>query len=165
MEKNENKYKKFIENVKANKKSNKLLKCLATTSLVDIIPIHKWWEEDQVDEDESENKWKSLEHNGVVFAPPYEPHGIPLKYKGQELKLSREQEEIATFWAQLLDNDLSKKDITRRNFIKEFRIVLGMDKAELEEFDFSDIYNHLQKVRERNRAKTSEEKKVMFYLI
>jgi DNA topoisomerase-1 len=162
MEKNENKYKKFIENAKGNKKNSKLLKCLATTSLVDIIPIYKWWEE-EAEEAESDIKWKSLEHNSVVFAPRYEPHCIPIRYKGDDITLTPTQEEIATFWAQLLDNDLSKKDITRRNFIKEFRRIMGMEKAELDDFDFSAIYNHLQKVRERNKEKTPEDKKVIFF--
>jgi DNA topoisomerase-1 len=156
----DSKYKKLIEGIKGDtKKSNKILKCLATTSLVDIVPIHKWWDE-AADEDESEIKWNSLEHNGVVFAPRYEPHGIPIKYKGEEFKLTPIQEEIATFWAQLLDNDLSKKEITRRNFIKEFREALGLKDVQLEDFDFTPIYDHLQKNKEKNKLKTPEEKKI-----
>ena len=31
--------------------------------------------------------WSTLEHNGVVFPPPYEAHGIPLVYDGHDVKL------------------------------------------------------------------------------
>jgi DNA topoisomerase-1 len=155
----ESKYKKLIENIKDTKKNNKILKCLATASLIDIVPIHKWWDE-EVDGEENEIRWTSLEHNGVVFAPRYEPHGIPIKYKGEDFYLTPIQEEIATFWAQLLDNDLSKKDITRRNFTKEFRQVLNRNDVNLEDFDFTPIYEHLQKNKEKNKLKTADEKKI-----
>ena len=29
-----------------------------------------------------EGKWATLEHNGVMFPPPYHPHGIKMLYKG-----------------------------------------------------------------------------------
>ena len=154
----QNKIKKLIQNAKIDKKSQKILKCLSTTSLVDIIQIHKWWDEEA--EEESELKWKSLEHNSIVFAPKYEYHGICIKYKGEDMELNSIQEEIATFWAQLLDNDLSKKEITRRNFIKEFKKELKLEKCELEDFDFTPIYDYLQKTKEKNKTKTIEEKKV-----
>lgn len=28
------------------------------------------------------SKWVTLEHNGVLFPPPYEPHGVKMKYDG-----------------------------------------------------------------------------------
>lgn len=38
-----------------------------------------------------ETKWKQLQHHGVVFPPEYEPHGVPLQYDGEDIKLSPEQ--------------------------------------------------------------------------
>ena len=32
-------------------------------------------------------KWKTLVHNGVLFAPPYEPHGIRMRYDGKPVDL------------------------------------------------------------------------------
>lgn len=39
-------------------------------------------------------KWKSLKHNGVLFPPDYEPHGVRMLYDGQPVDLSPEQEEV-----------------------------------------------------------------------
>ena len=107
------------------KKKNKVTKILTTTSLSDIVQINKWWEQPiEEDGEEEDLRWKSLEHNGVLFPPAYQPHKIKIKYKNEEIELTPEQEEIATFWAQLLDNDLSKKDITIKNFSNDFKKVL-----------------------------------------
>lgn len=38
-----------------------------------------------------EQKWTTLEHAGVLFPPEYEPHGIKMKYEGQDVDLTPEQ--------------------------------------------------------------------------
>jgi len=154
---NNNPISKLIQNIK---KSNKIAKILTTTSFSDIIQVNKWWE--QVVEDDSETKWTKLEHNGIVVAPRYEPHGVKILYKGNPIELKPFQEEIATFWAGLLNNDLSTKKITRNNFIKEFKNVLDSSykDAILEDFDFTPIVQQIESVRERNKNRTVEEKKV-----
>lgn len=75
------KIKKLKEGSMIGKKCTKILKVLATTSLNDIVPIYRWWEDEVKDDEESEIKWKTLQHNGVVFPPKYEPHGVKVKYK------------------------------------------------------------------------------------
>ena len=40
-----------------------------------------------------------MEHAGIVFPDEYVRHGKPLIYDGQEIVLSSELEEIATFYA------------------------------------------------------------------
>lgn len=40
-------------------------------------------------------KWTTLEHNGVIFPPPYKPHGIKMLYNGQPVSLTPEQEEVS----------------------------------------------------------------------
>lgn len=155
---------KLIQNLK---KSNKLAKILTTTSFSDIIQVNKWWE--QAVEDDTETKWTRLEHNGVVVAPKYEPHGVKILYKGNPIDLKPFQEEIATFWAGLLNNELSTKKITRNNFLKEFKSVLDSSykDAVLEDFDFTPIVQHIEAVRDRNKNRTPEEKKViiLFYFL
>lgn len=44
--------------------------------------VWKWWEEEKKDDGK---KWKSLEHQGPVFAPDYEPlpSHIKLSYNGE----------------------------------------------------------------------------------
>ena len=36
-------------------------------------------------------KWRFLEHNGVIFPPKYEPHGVKMKYDGEVVDLDPEQ--------------------------------------------------------------------------
>ena len=36
-------------------------------------------------------KWRFLEHNGVIFPPKYEPHGVRMMYDGKEVDLNPEQ--------------------------------------------------------------------------
>lgn len=48
----------------------------------DAEDVYRWWEE-QANGD-GEDKWQTLEHNGVIFPPPYEslPSDVKMKYKG-----------------------------------------------------------------------------------
>jgi DNA topoisomerase-1 len=39
-------------------------------------------------------KWSTLVHNGVLFPPPYKPHGVKMLYNGQPVDLTPEQEEV-----------------------------------------------------------------------
>lgn len=39
-------------------------------------------------------KWTTLEHNGVIFPPPYKPHGVKMLYNGRPVDLTPEQEEV-----------------------------------------------------------------------
>lgn len=44
--------------------------------------------------DDGQKKWTTLAHNGVVFPPPYKPHGVMILYKGKSVSLTPEQEEV-----------------------------------------------------------------------
>jgi DNA topoisomerase I len=47
--------------------------------------VFKWWEnEADPNGDDGSVKWQTLEHNGVIFPPPYEPlpDNVKMKYKG-----------------------------------------------------------------------------------
>ena len=63
-------------------------------------------------------KWKILEHKGPMFAPPYEPlpDRIKFLYAGAVMKLSARAEEMATFYARILD--YTKQDTFKKNFFK-----------------------------------------------
>ena len=56
------------------------------TELKTIICKYRW-ENDLADED-SDIKWKYLEHNGVLFSPFYEPHHIKVLYKKEPIALT-----------------------------------------------------------------------------
>jgi DNA topoisomerase I len=48
--------------------------------------VFKWWEADSPEGDGSV-KWQTLEHNGVIFPPPYEPlpSNVKMKYNGKSI--------------------------------------------------------------------------------
>lgn len=47
---------------------------------------------------DGQKKWTTLEHNGVIFPPPYKPHGVKILYKGKPVDLTPEQEEVSVFF-------------------------------------------------------------------
>lgn len=44
---------------------------------------------------DGQKKWTTLVHNGVIFPPPYKPHGVKMLYKGKPVDLTPEQEEVS----------------------------------------------------------------------
>lgn len=54
---------------------------------------YRWW--DQPKKEDDSIKWNTLEHNGVVFPPPYQPlpSHVHLHYDGTQLHLHEEAEE------------------------------------------------------------------------
>ena len=59
---------------------------------------------------DSDRKWKSLQHRGPRFPPPYRrlPDSVKFLYEGIECDLSEESEEAATFYAKALRHDRVK---------------------------------------------------------
>jgi len=122
---------------------------------------YQWWKETQQLPDGI--KWKTLEHNGVLFPPPYQPHNVKLLYDGKEVNLTPEQEEVATFYAQYLETDHIKKAIFNQNFFEDFLRVLktGNKKHFITDFskcDFSRIHEHLMKQKELKKNWSKERK-------
>eukprot|EP01084_Bolivina_argentea_P044670 82195_1 len=98
-------------------------------------------------------KWNTLDHNGVIFPPEYEPHGVPIKYDDKEIFLTPDQEEIATMFAKFIHLKCSQKETFRNNFMKDFKKIL-CDKnqkityphiIDLDLCDFNAIYDHVKK--------------------
>ena len=153
--------------MKDAKKKSKVTKLLTTASLNDVVQINKWWEKppeednDKSEDEEETKKWKHMEHNGVLFPAEYEPHHIKIKYKGEPIELTPEQEEVATFWGTVIGSDYAEREIAKRNFIAEFKKVLPekYKNAVLSDFDFTPIKEFLDKKKEKNKNKTPEEKK------
>lgn len=91
--------------------------------------IYKWWEEqDQsgIAEDDS-IKWTTLEHNGVLFPPEYEPHNVKMKYDGKPITLSPEAEEVASFFAALLETEHAQNPVFQKNFFNDWLQILKKD--------------------------------------
>jgi DNA topoisomerase I len=84
---------------------------------------YRWWEAAQHD---GTKKWTTLEHNGVLFPPPYEPlpKHVKMKYDGKEVSLPPEAEEVAGFFAALIESDHGKNTVFQQNFFNDWLAVL-----------------------------------------
>jgi DNA topoisomerase-1 len=106
--------------------------------------VFKWWEnEADPNGDDGTVKWQTLGHNGVIFPPPYEPlpGNVKMKYKGmfllwaflspyiyrpvgEPVDLSFEAEEVAGFYAALLESDHAKDTTFNNNFFDDWKTVM-----------------------------------------
>ncbi|XP_055639577.1 DNA topoisomerase I, mitochondrial isoform X1 [Toxorhynchites rutilus septentrionalis] len=123
--------------------------------------VWKWWEEEKR---EDGVKWNFLEHKGPVFAPPYEPlpSNIKFEYDGKEMKLSQDTEEIAGFYARMLEHDYTSKDVFNDNFFKDWRKAMTSGEREkikdLKKCNFRYMKKFFDELSEKNRNRTKEEK-------
>jgi len=134
--------------------------------------IHKWWEEGPKDDDSI--KWETLQHNGVIFPPEYEPlpKNVKLRYDGIPVTLSIEAEEIAGFFGAMLNSTHNVENPTfQKNFFKDFTDVVKStggakdkdgNKVALKEFsklDFKDIFAYYDGKSTERKARSTAEKK------
>ncbi|XP_045472291.1 DNA topoisomerase I, mitochondrial isoform X2 [Harmonia axyridis] len=123
--------------------------------------VWKWWEEEKKDDG---TKWSFLEHRGPVFAPDYEPlpSNVKFFYDGEEMKLSEPAEEIAGFYARMLDHDYTSKEIFNTNFFKDWRkLMTEKERAkitDLSKCNFKQMHAFFMDQAEKNRNRTKEEK-------
>ncbi|KAI8098492.1 uncharacterized protein BX664DRAFT_1002 [Halteromyces radiatus] len=150
-----------IESNVANKKIKKEIK--------EEVEVYKWWEEETPDrsidneEDEGGIRWTTLSHYGVLFPPEYVPHGIQMKYDGKPVSLTPEAEEVASFFAALLESDHGKNPTFQKNFFSDFKKVLAKSpkNPKIESFekcDFRPIWQKFELDKERKKQMTKEEK-------
>ena len=139
--------------------------------------IFNYWMEYQLG-GEKKTQWTTLQHNGVIFPPEYISHGIPILYKGEEIILNPEEEEVATFYAKYIETEYIKSSKFRRNFWKDWKkILLGGSNnniQSLDDCDFTLIHKHLEKERlkkldiskeEKERIKKEEQDKESKYMV
>ena len=123
------------------------------------VPVYKWWLEPPLPEGV---KWKSLHHNGVLFPPPYQPHGVPMMYDGEPIVLSPPSEEVASFYAIHLDNQHTQKPTFNKNFFDSFRSVMSAEErkkiTKFRKCSFRSIQRHLAEKSEARRNRSKEEK-------
>ncbi|KAJ2304035.1 DNA topoisomerase 1 [Coemansia sp. RSA 2706] len=124
---------------------------------------YKWWLDHK---DDGGPKWQTLEHNGVHFPPDYEPHGLPLLYKGTEVRMPGPVEEVATFFAAVLGTDHAVNKVFQKNFFEDFKDVANehMGKHPFKEFkhcDFSRIRAHLDEQTAKRRGMSKAEKEAL----
>jgi len=85
-----------------------------------------------------------------------------MKYDGEDVDLTPEQEEIASHFAKYLENETHmKKKQFSKNFFHGFKKILGK-KHTIQEYskcDFTPILNHLKEQSELRKNRTKDEKK------
>ncbi|KAM4572804.1 DNA topoisomerase I, mitochondrial [Odontesthes bonariensis] len=124
----------------------------------------RWWEEKKY---EDGVKWRFLEHNGPYFPPEYQPlpDNVHFYYNGEKVKLSLAAEEVAVFFAQMLDHEYTTKKVFRENFFKDWRKEMTTEERSLiknlDKCDFGEINTmHKAKVEARKNM-TKEEKQAL----
>ncbi|GAA28973.2 DNA topoisomerase 1 [Clonorchis sinensis] len=123
--------------------------------------VWRWWEEEKKD---NGVKWTFLEHKGPIFAPPYErlPDNVRFYYDGQPVRLSDAAEEVAGFYARMLDHDYTTKEVFNKNFFKDWLKVMNDDERRiiksLSKCDFREMHAHFLKLTEERKNRTKEEK-------
>jgi len=108
---------------------------------------------------------KSLTHNGVLVTS-YEPKGYRIRFRGRELKLTPQQEEMAVAWVKKLGTEYVQDPVFEANFFEDFCKALGISddgkaKPSTKDFDFSEIIAAVGKERAAKESMNKEEKKAL----
>ena len=113
-------------------------------------------------------KWKTLQHNGILFPPNFETKKIKIKVKGEDVNLTILQEEMAYQWAKKKDapkpgttEKYVEDPIFQKNFLKDFTKTFNgkFKNLQYSDIDFSDAYKLVNKEKEVRESLTKEEKK------
>lgn len=133
---------------------------------------YRWWEDPT--RGDGTKKWTTLQHQGVIFPPPYEPlpKNVKMKYGGIPVTLEPEAEEVAGFFGSMLNSEHNVQNPTfQKNFFRDFQDVLKKtggakdkdgNKVSIKEFtkcDFTPIFNYYDAKREEKKALPAAEKK------
>ena len=106
-------------------------------------------------------KWKTLQHNGILFPPAYEAQGITIKIKGESVDLDLNQEEMIYQWAKKKDTPYAQDKVFQKNFPAAFAKTMNskFKKISYEDIDFSSAYKVVDKEKDLKEMMTKEEKK------
>ncbi|KAJ6499260.1 DNA topoisomerase I [Mycena sanguinolenta] len=128
--------------------------------------VFRWWDADA--NGDGSVKWETLEHNGVIFPPPYEPlpAHVKMKYNGKELDLPPASEEVAGFYAALIESDHAQSAQFNKNFFEDWKTVLkkhpprdGIKITSFDLCDFRPMFEYFEEEKAKKKALTSAEKK------
>ena len=105
-------------------------------------------------------KWRTLEHNGVIFPEPYKYLGLDLIYDGKKVKLNEDAEEAAMFYAKILHLDHSTNPVFRKNFFNDWKKLLprGSEIKSLEKCDFKEFVKHFKQESDARKQQTRRQK-------
>ena len=115
-------------------------------------------------------KWKTLQHNGILFPPDFESKEIKIKIRGENVVLNLLQEEMVYQWSK--KKDAPKPGVTekyiedpifQKNFVTDFSKTFSGKFKNLQyaEIDFSEPYKIVDKEKEEKELLTKEDKKAL----
>jgi len=115
-------------------------------------------------------KWKTLQHNGILFPPDFESKEIKVKIKKENVVLNLLQEEMVYQWSK--KKDAPKPGVTekyiedpifQKNFVADFSKTFSGKFKNLQyaEIDFSVPYKIVDKEKEEKELLTKEDKKAL----
>ena len=115
-------------------------------------------------------KWKTLQHNGILFPPDFESKGIKIKIRGENTPLNLLQEEMVYQWSK--KKDAPKPGVTekyiedstfQKNFVSDFSKTFNGKFKSLQyaDIDFSMPYKVVDKEKEEKELLTKEDKKAL----
>ncbi|MCX8178811.1 MAG: DNA topoisomerase I [Candidatus Aenigmarchaeota archaeon] len=102
---------------------------------------------------------KQLIHNGILV-PKYDYKGFSIKFKGQKINLTEDQEEMALAWVKKLGTPYVEDKVFVKNFFSDFSKALGVG-GNPEDFDFSEIIDFVNRERAIKESMSKEEKKML----
>jgi len=115
-------------------------------------------------------KWKTLQHNGILFPPDFESKGIKIKIRGENVPLNLLQEEMVYQWSKKKDAPkpgVAEKYIEdptfQKNFVSDFSKAFNGKFKNLQyaDIDFSVPYKLVDKEKEEKELLTKEDKKAL----
>lgn len=112
------------------------------------------------EDEEDDSVVKQLVHNGVIVPEPPSPLGLVIKVRGEPVKLTPKQEEMALAWAKKQSTPYVEDPVFVQNFLRDFCEVLGINSAlSAEEMDFTSAMDTVLAEREAKARLTKEERK------
>ena len=115
-------------------------------------------------------KWKTLQHNGILFPPDFESKGIKIKIRGENVPLNLLQEEMVYQWSKKKDapkpgvvEKYIEDPIFQKNFVSDFSKAFNGKFKSLQyaDIDFSIPYKLVDKEKEEKELLTKEDKKAL----
>jgi len=115
-------------------------------------------------------KWKTLQHNGILFPPDFKSQGIKIKISGEHVEPSLIQEEMVYQWAKKKDapkpgtaEKYVEDPVFQKNFISDFAKTFNGKFKNLKytDVDFAQAYKLVDKEKEAKELMTKEEKKAL----
>src|SRR5438309_659581 len=106
-------------------------------------------------------KWKTLQHNGIAFPPPFESKGITIKIKGEKVSLNLKKEKMVYHWAKKKDTPYVQDKIFCKNFQDDFVKVLPpkFKNTTLSDIDFSETFKVVDLEKDAKIMLDKEQKK------